>query len=222
MNDVEDTKAEKVAVNAGSVEEPRFLKVENLTANFVTLLHPSLEDKRHRTIGPRRIALLDRVFREVGDNQKLVDLGIIKWEFTDVLGADDGRQQALGPDHAIDDAQLEYLARQILLFPEDNLDMRESRAIRKDGSVPDIPVMAQIIWELIFARPTREPDKKVDVGYLKTIHLPFLENVLSREKMWRKRTAIIRLLERRIDELRSMDTVGALSQFNVTGETIKF
>jgi hypothetical protein len=195
-------------VNAGSVEEPRFLKVENLTASFVTLLHPSLEDKRHRTIAPRRIALLDKVFKKVGDNQQLVDLGIIEWELTDALGADDGRQEALGPDHAMNDRQLEYLAQQILLFPEDNLDMRDGGAIRPGASVPDIPAMAYVIYELIVAAPRNEADKLVNVDYLKRSHLPMLENVLAREKMWRNRPAIVELLERRIGELRAMDSSG--------------
>lgn len=195
-------------VNAGDVEEPRFLRVENLTANFVTLLHPSLEDKRHRTIAPRRIALLDKVFKEVGDNQQLVDLGIIKWELTDALGADDGRQKALGPDHAMNDRQLEYLAQQILLFPEDNLDMRDGGAIRPGAGVPNIPAMAHVIYELIMAAPKNEADKLINVDYLKRSHLPMLENVLAREKMWRNRPAIVELLERRIGELRAMDSSG--------------
>lgn len=195
-------------VIAGSVEEPRFLKVENLTASFVTLLHPSLEDKRHKTIGPRRIILLDKAFMELGDNQHLVDLGIIKWELADALGADDGRQKALGPDHAMEDRQLEYLVQQILLFPEDNLDMRDGGAIRPGSSVPDIPAMAHVIYELIMAAPRNEADKLINVDYLKQSHLPMLENALAREKMWRNRPAIVELLERRIGELRVMDSSG--------------
>jgi len=208
MNDVEDTKVEGVAVNAGSVEEPRFLKVENLTASFVTLLHPSLEDKRHKTIGPRRIVLLDKAFKDVGDNQQLVDLGVIKWELTDALGFDDGRQRALGPDNAMDDRQLEYLVQQILLFPEDNLDMRDGGAIRPGTGVPNIPAMAHVIYELIVAAPRNEADKLVNVDYLKRSHLPMLENALAREKMWRNRPAIVELLDRRIGELRTMDSSG--------------
>ena len=203
MNDV---RAEEII--AGSGEEPRFLKVENLTASFVTLLHPSLEDKRHKTIGPRRIALLEKGFMEVGDNQQLVDLGIIEWELTDSLGADDGRQKALGPDHAMDDRQLEYLVQQILLFPEDDLDMRDGRAIKPGTSVPDIPAMAHVVYELIMAAPRNEADKLVNVDYLRQSHLPMLENVLSRERMWRNRPAIVELLERRIGELRAMDSSG--------------
>ena len=189
-------------------EGPQFLKVENLTANFVTLLHPSLEDRRHKTIGPRRIALLDKAFMEAEDNQQLISLGIIKWELADSLGDDDGRQEALGPDHAMYDRQLEYLVQQILLFPEEDLDMRDGRAIRPGTSAPDIPVMAHIIYELIMAAPRNEADKLVNVDYLKQSHLPMLENALAREKMWRNRSAIVELLERRIGELRTMGSDG--------------
>jgi hypothetical protein len=186
--------------------EPRYLRVENMTVNYVTLIHPSLEDRRHRTLGPRRMALLDKGFRDYAPNQKLVDDGFIEWEFADSI-TDDGRNRALGVEHAMEEAGLEYLVQQILLFPEDNLDMRDSRAIRQSGP-PDIPAMANVVYELIVARPLREHDKNVDVDYLMTKHLPMLENALMREKIWRNRLAIVGLLERRIRELRSMDTMG--------------
>lgn len=186
--------------------EPRYLKVENLTANYVTLLHPSLEDRRHRTLGPRRIALLDKAFRDFAPNQELVDDGYIEWEMADSI-VDDGRNKALEMDHAMREAGLEYLVRQILLFPEDDLEMRDGRAIRQSGP-PDIPAMAHVVYELIVARPLREHDKNVDVDYLRNKHLPMLENALLRENMWRKRKAIVELLERRIQEIGSMDAMG--------------
>lgn len=198
---------EVMETTTGVRGEPRFLKVENLTANYVTLLHPSLEDARHRTIGPMRIALLDKAFRENQDNQQLVDFGIIRWEPADSLGAGDGRMEALGTTHAMEEPGLEYLVQQILLFPEDNLDMRETRAIRQSGP-PDIPAMANVVWELIFAAPRDEYSKTINVEYLKKTHLPMLENALFREKLWRKRPAIVGLLERRIGELRAMDASG--------------
>ena len=188
--------------------EPRYLKVENLTANYVTLLHPSLEDRRHRTLGPRRIALLDKAFRDFAANQKLVDDGYIEWEIADSV-VDDGRDKALEMDHAMRSAGLEYLVRQILLFPEEDLEMRDGRAIRQSGP-PDIPAMAHVVYELIVARPLREHDKSVDVDYLRAKHLPMLENALFREKLWRNRQAIVELLERRIQEIGSMDSMGTV------------
>lgn len=187
-------------------EEPRYLRVENMTSNYVTLLHPSLEENRHRTIGPRRFALLDKAFRDHAPNQQLVDLGYIEWELADYV-EDDGRAAALGSDRAMKEAGLEYLVKQIILFPEDNLDMRDGRAIRQSGP-PDIPAMAHVVYELIMAKPLREHDKKVDVEYMRTKHLPMLENALSREKLWRKRQAIVELLELRIQEINSMDIMG--------------
>lgn len=188
----------------------RFLLVENLSANFVTLLHPSLEDARHRTIGPRRKVLLDPAFQDSPDNQALVDLGFIAWERADSL-IDDGRVAALGTEHAMDHPALEYLVQQILLFPEENLDMRESRAVRKDGSLPDIPMLAQVVWEIIFAAPLT-PERVLHVDYLKATHAPMLENALHREKMWRNRPAIVEMLKRRIGEIRAMDTFGNIPQ----------
>lgn len=196
----------KGRIHGGDEVEPRYLKVENMTVNYVTLLHPSLEDRRHRTIGPRRIALLDKAFRDYAPNQKLVDDGFIEWELAD-SATDDGRSKALGADHAMQEAGLEYLVRQILLFPEDDLEMRDGRAIRRFGP-PDIPAMAHVVYELIMARPLKEHDKNVDVDYLKTKHLPMLENALMREQLWRNRRAIVGLLERRIQEIGSMDSTG--------------
>lgn len=206
-----DENAGKEAVQA-TVEskglEEKFITVENLSANFVTLLHPSLENKRHRTIGPRRIMSIEREFMDSADNHRLVELGFIAWY--ESPPPKDGRSEALGATHAMEKAALEYMAQQILLFPGENLDNREWRAIDPRRTTPDLPVMAQIVFEIIMAAPKREHDKRIQVEYLQMVHLPLLQNVLLREKIWRARPDIIELLERRIGELRSMDPSGRI------------
>lgn len=188
--------------------EEKFIYVENLSANFVTLLHPSLEDRRHKTIAPRRITSIEREFMDSADNHRLVELGFIAWYKSPI--PDDGRSEALGATHAMQEPGLEYMVQQILLFPGEDLNNREWRAIDPRRVTADIPVMAQIVFEIIMAAPKREHDKRIQVEYLQMTHLPMLKNVLLREKIWRARPAIIELLERRIGELRSMDPSGRI------------
>lgn len=187
-------------------EGPRFLKVENLTANYVTLLHPSGEDRLHRTLAPRQIMLLDAAFQECQDNLHLKAKGIIAWEIDDRI-EDDGRGLALGPQFRLEDPRLEGAVRQFLLYPGEDLDDRRSGAVKVEGNEPDVQAMAHVLWELIQAAPEGE-GAGVNVDYLKEVHLPFLENVLMRESLWQNRPGITVPIARRIDELRRMDSRG--------------
>lgn len=191
-------------------EGPRFLLVENMTVDHVTLLHPSGEDRLHRTLSPRQRALLDAALQDNQDNVVLVSKGIIKWEPADEI-EDDGRDLALGPQFKLEDPRLEGVVRQFLLYEGENLDNRRSGAI---GSGLYVDTRAHILWELIHAAPGKEGGG-LAIDYLKGIHLPFLENVLMRERLWRNRPGIVVPIAKRIDELRRMDRYGKVSPTHV-------
>jgi len=190
-------------------EGPRFLKVENMTVNFVTLLHPSGENRLHRTLAPRRVVLLDAAFRECQDNIALKNKGLIEWELADEI-EDDGRELALGSQFGLKDPRLEGVVIQFLLYPGENLDNRRSGAIRAEGSELDVDAMAHVLWELIQAAPSVEGGG-VNVDYLRGVHLQFLDNVLMRERLWRDRPGITVPIAQRIDELRRMDGFGRVA-----------
>ena len=191
-------------------EGPRFLQIENMTADHVTLLHPSGEDRLHRTLSPRQRVLLDAAFQDSQDNIVLVNKGIIEWKPADEI-EDDGRDLALGPQFGLEDPRLEGVVRQFLLYAGENLDNRQSGAI---GSGPYVDTRAHILWELIHAAPGKEGGG-LAIDYLKGIHLPFLENVLMRERLWRNRPGLTVLIAKRIDELRRMDRFGKISPTHV-------
>lgn len=190
-------------------EGPRFLKVENMTVNHVTLLHPSGENRLHRTLAPRQVALLDAAFQECQDNIALKNKGIVEWELAEEI-EDDGRELALGPQYALEEPRLEGVVRQFLLFPGENMDNRRSGAIDAGGSKLDVDAMAHVLWELIQAAPSDEGGG-VNVDYLQGIHLQFLDNVLMRERLWRNRPGITVPIAKRIDELRRMDRFGRIA-----------
>ena len=190
-------------------EGPRFLKVENLSVNYVTLLHPSGEDRLHRTLAPRQVALLDTAFQDSQDNVTLVGKGIIEWEPANEI-EDDGRELALGPQFGLEDPRLEGVVRQFLLYPGETLDNRRSGAINASGSELDVDAMAHMLWELIQAAPSKEGGG-VNAEYLQEIHLPFLDNVLMRERLWRNRPGLTVLIAKRIAELRRMDRFGRIA-----------
>lgn len=189
-------------------EGPRFLKVENMTVNYVTLLHPSGEDRLHRTLAPRQVTLLDAAFQDNQDNVLLKGKGIIEWEPADEI-EDDGRELALGPQFKLEDPRLEGVIRQFLLYPGENLDNRRSGAINVSGSELDVDAMAHILHELIQAAPAKEGGG-IDADYLQATHLPFLENILMRERLWRNRPGLIVPIAKRIEELRRMDRFGRI------------
>jgi hypothetical protein len=190
-------------------EEPRFLKVENLSINYVTLLHPSGENRLHKTLAPKEVTLVSTDFQNCQDNVFLVGKGIIQWEPADDV-QDDGRNLALGPQFRLNNPALEGAVRQFLLFPGEDLDKRRSGAIRIEGNQPDVDAMAHILWELINATPEGE-GTGVNVDYLKGIHLSFLENVLMRERLWRNRPGLTVPIAKRIEEIRRMDISGRVS-----------
>lgn len=190
-------------------EGPRFLKIENMTVNYVTLLHPSGEDRLHRTLAPRQVALLDAAFQECQDNIVLKSKGVIEWELAEEI-EDDGRELALGSQFKLEDPRLDAVVRQFLLFPGENLDDRRSGAINAGGSELDVEAMAHVLWELIQAAPANEGGG-VNADYLQEIHLPFLDNVLMRERLWRNRPGLIVPIAKRIDELRRMDRFGRIA-----------
>ena len=185
----------------------RFLKVTNLTPNYVSLYHPSGEDEKHRTLAPYEAKLLDPAF---ADSEYVVaarDRGEIEFCPADRL-EDDGRLEALSEKYRLSDHRLEAAALQFLLFPGDSLDQRTDRG-HTGGNEPDVQVMAQILWNLIHVIPrVGGPGGRIDVDYLKYQHLTFLENVLTRERLWRNRPGIIEPLERRISEIKAMDNRG--------------
>lgn len=189
-------------------EGPRFLKVENMTVNYVTLLHPSGEDRLHRTLAPRQVTLLDAAFQECQDNVLLKGKGVIEWEPADEI-EDDGRELALGPQFKLEDPRLEGVVRQFLLYPGDNLDNRRSGAIDVSGSELDVDAMAHVLYELIQAAPAKEGGG-IDADYLQVTHLPFLENVLMRERLWRNRPGLTVPIAKRIGDLRRMDRLGRI------------
>ena len=177
-----------------------------MTTDHVTLLHPSGEDRLHRTLAPRQATLLDAAFQDSQDNVVLAGKGVIEWEPADSI-EDDGRDLALGPQFALEDPRLEGVVRQFLLYEGDDLDNRRSGAI---GSVASVDTKAHILWELIQAAPDAEGGG-LAIDYLKNIHLPFLENILMRERLWRNRPGITVPIAKRIDELRRMDRMGRVS-----------
>lgn len=187
-------------------EDPRFLQVENMTTDHVTLLHPSGEDRLHRTLSPRQRVLLDIAFQHSQDNVTMLNKGIIEWEPADEI-EDDGRDLALGPQFRLEDPRLEGVVRQFLLYEGENLDNRRGGAV---GSASVVDTRAHILWELIQAAPSKEGGG-LAVDYLKGIHLPFLESVLMRERLWRNRPGITIPIAKRIDELRRMDRSGKVS-----------
>lgn len=191
-------------------EGPRFLQVENMTSDHVTLLHPSGEDRLHRTLSPRQRTLLDAAFQKSHDNVILKSKGVIEWKPADEI-EDDGRNLALGSQFKLEDPRLEGVVRQFLLYEGENLDNRRSGAV---GSGPYTDTRAHILWELIHAAPGKEGGG-LAIDYLKAIHLPFLENVLMRERLWRNRPGITVLLAKRIDELRRMDRFGRVAPTHV-------
>lgn len=190
-------------------EGPRFLKVENMTVNHVTLLHPSGEDRLHRTLAPRQVALLDATLQESQDNVVLKNKGVIEWELADEV-EDDGRELALGSQFKLEDPRLEGVVRQFLLFPGENLDNRRSGAINVSGSDLDVDAMAHVLHELIQAAPAVEGGG-VNVDYIQGIHLQFLDNVLMRERLWRNRPGLTVPIANRIDEIRRMDRFGRVA-----------
>lgn len=190
-------------------EGPRFLKVENMTPNYVTLLHPSGENRLHRTLAPRQVVLLDAAFQDSQDNIALKNKGTIEWELAEEID-DDGRELALGPQFKLEDPRLEGVVRQFLLYPGENLDDRRSGAINAGGSGLDVDAMAHVLWELIQAAPADEGGG-VNVDYLQETHLPFLDNVLMRERLWRNRPGLTVLIAKRISELRRMDRFGRIA-----------
>jgi len=190
-------------------EGPRFLKVENMTVNHVTLLHPSGENRLHRTLSPRQVALFDAAFQECQDNIVLKNKGIVEWELADEI-EDDGRELALGSQFGLEDPRLEGVVRQFLLYPGENLDDRRSGAINASGSELDVDAMAHVLWELIQAAPADEGGG-VNVDYIQGIHLQFLDNVLMRERLWRNRPGITVPIAKRIDEIRRMDRFGRVT-----------
>lgn len=197
-------------------EGPRFLKVENMTTDHVTLLHPSGEDRLHRTLSPRQVTLLDAAFKDSQDNVLLKSKGVIEWEPADEI-EDDGRELALGSQFKLEDPRLDGVVRQFLLYPGENLDNRRSGAIKVEGSQPDVDGIAHILWELIHAAPSTEGGG-VHITYLKETHLPFLQNVLMRERLWRNRPGLTVLIAKRIDELRRMDNQGRVSPTYSSGD----
>lgn len=190
-------------------EGPRFLKVENMTTNHVTLLHPSGEDRLHRTLSPRQRTLLDAAFQDNQDNVILKSKGVIEWEPADEI-EDDGRDLALGPQFKLEDPRLEGVVRQFLLYLGEDLENRRSGAIKVEGSDPDVDGMAHVLWELIHAAPGMEGGG-LHVTYLKETHLPFLQNILMRERLWRNRPGITVPIAQRIEELKRMDQFGRVS-----------
>jgi hypothetical protein len=191
-------------------EGPRFLQVENMTTDHVTLLHPSGEDRLHRTLSPRQRTLLDVAFQDSQDNVLLKSKGVVKWKLAEEI-EDDGRDLALGPQFRLEDPRLEGVVRQFLLYEGEDLDNRRSGAV---GSVSSVDTRAHILWEIIHAAPDREGGG-LAIDYLKRIHLPFLESILMRERLWRNRPGIVVPIAKRIDELRHMDRFGKVSPTHV-------
>ena len=190
-------------------EGPRFLQVENMTTNHVTLLHPSGEDRLHKTLSPRQRTLIGVAFQGSQDNVLLIGKGIIEWKPADEI-EDDGRDLALGPQFRLENPGLEGVVRQFLLYEGEDLDNRRSGAIKVEGNLPDVDAKAHVLWELIQAAPAKEGGG-VNVDYLQEIHLPFLQNVLMRERLWRNRPGITVLVAKRIEEIQRMDRFGRIA-----------
>jgi len=155
------------------------------------------------------MTLLDAAFQDNQDNVILVGKGVIEWEPADEI-EDDGRELALGSNFKLEDPRLEGVVRQFLLYPGENLNNRRSGAIKVEGGEPDVDAMAHVLWEIIHAAPAIEGGG-LHVGYLREIHLPFLESVLMRERLWRNRPGITVPMAERIEYLRSMDDRGRVS-----------
>jgi len=186
------------------IKGSRFLRVENQTTDFVTLVHPITGEGE--TLQPRQLSLVDRAYLRDPSFVKAVQGGLLTYRESDQLD-DDGREAALGALHRFEDRHLENNARQILLYPGEDLHNRAVRAVRLDGS-QDVDVMADIIYEMINFMPKH--GKRVDVEYLQTVHRNFLERVMERERTWRNRPGIIEPILARIAEIDRMDSLGQI------------
>lgn len=190
-------------------ERPDFLEVKNLTPNYLTLHHPSGDERKSRTLGPYQVHLMDYAFLSSEDFVLTEERGEISHE--EIRSRDeiqeDLRGVVLGEDYSLQDPQLEAMALQFLFFPGDNLEDRSERGSLARSDL-DVNAMAEVLWQII-NRPAIEGNRP-SVEYLKITHSMFLENVLRRERMWRKRAGIIEPIEKRLAEIRRMDDFGRI------------
>ena len=194
-----------------------FLKVYNLSSNYVTLLYPDAPDKAV-TLQPHQTKTLDLAFADLSqqagrDNKQLMDLGIIRWEKVEQLDDSDDKKRQTALAMKLADPTYEYYARQILLFEGE--DLKNATEVGRDGlgrlsNPPTLQDKAGIVKLLLTNRVliAEGNDKgEVDVNRTKATILPFLKNILDRERMWRNREPIVSFIEQQIKAIESMEDV---------------
>ena len=209
----------KIAPVNTSKEETKlmFLKVYNLSANYVTLLYPDAPDKAV-TLQPHQVQTLDLAFADLSqqagrDNKQLMDLGIIRWEKVEQLDDSDDKKRQTALAMKLADPTYEGFALQILLFEGETLE--GATEVGRDGlgrlsNPPTLQDKAGIVKLLLTTRVliTEGNDKgEVDVNRTKATMLPFLKNILDRERMWRNRPALVSFIEQQIKAIESMEDV---------------
>ena len=192
-----------------------FLKVYNLSGNYVTLLYPDAPDKAV-TLQPHQTKTLDLAFADLSqqagrDNKQLMDLGIIRWEKVEQLDDSDDKKRQTALAMKLADPTYEGFALQILLFEGETLE--GATEVGRDGlgrlsNPPTLQNKAGIVKMLLSNRVLiREGNNKgeVDVNRTKATMLPFLKNILDRERMWRNRPALVSFIEQQIAEISAME-----------------
>lgn len=187
----------------------RFLYVTNLTPNFVSLPHPSGEDARVRVLGPYEARLLDPALANSEFVIAAKKRGFIKFIPADPDDVDaDGRAEAL--EDILEDTRQEATAVQFLFYPGDDLSHRTDRG-KTNSPHLESGVIAYILWGHIHVVPrVGGPSGRVDVEYLRYSHTAFLNSVLRREKLWRKRAGIMKPIEDRLAEIEKINNQGVI------------